>query len=218
MDGQKIIKELILLSNVEFEKLFRQFEPMIIKLCRKWSRLNIIEFDELMQISLLALMEAYKTYDEKRGMKFSTYVYNTIEYRIRKEIYLTNKKNKRYKTVSLNTTIESGEGDVIEILDMIEDKVNIALEVQDKIMMEIYKAEITANLDKKKADVMILKYFYNQSNNYIEKVLNITGISNYVRESRMTLIRKSLLFRNEYRRIKNINDYSNPAIALIQTK
>lgn len=92
---------------------------------------------------------------------------------------------------------------------MIQDKVNIALEVQDKIMMETYKAEITANLDKKKADVMILKYFYNQNNNYIEKVLNITGISNYVREARTTLIRKSLLFRNEYRRIHHIDDYSN---------
>ena len=100
---------------------------------------------------------------------------------------------------------------------MIQDKVNIALEVQDKIMMEIYKAEITANLDKKKADVMILKYFYNQNNNYIEKVLNITGISNYVRESRMTLIRKSLLFRNEYKRIHHIDEYDTERVALLDS-
>ena len=33
--------------------------------------------------------------------------------------------------------------------------------------LETYKAEITANLDEKKADVMILKYFYNQNNNYV---------------------------------------------------
>ena len=203
------------MSNDEYMKLYEQFKPMIIKLVRKWSKLNIIEFDELMQISLLELMEAYKTYDEKRGMKFSTYVYNTIEYRIRKEIYMTDRKNKKYKTVSLNSTVESGEGDVIEILDMIEDKVNIALEVQDKIIMEMYKAEILSNLDNKKADVMILKFFENMPNNYIEKVLNITGVSNYIRESRMTLIRKSKLFRNEYRRIRNLDDYSNPAIALI---
>ena len=83
--------------------------------------------------------------------------------------------------------------------------------------LETYKAEITANLDKKKADVMILKYFYNQNNNYIEKVLNITGISNYVRESRMTLIRKSLLFRNEYKRIHHIDEYDTERVALLDS-
>lgn len=80
------------MGNDEYMKLYEQFKPMIIKLVNRWSRISVIEYDDLMQIALLALMEAYKTYDEKRGMKFSTYVYNTIEYRIRKEIYLTNKK------------------------------------------------------------------------------------------------------------------------------
>lgn len=197
------------MSNDEYMKLYEQFKPMIIKLVRKWSKLNIVEFDELMQISLLELMEAYKTYDEKRGMKFSTYVYNTIEYRIRKEIYITDSKNKKYKTVSLNSTVESGEGDTIELIDMIANDLDLEEEIQDKIMMETYKAEIVSNLDTKKANIMILKYFHNMPNSYIEKVTNTTGISNHIRESRMTLIRKSLLFRSEYKRIHHIDDYSN---------
>ena len=41
------------------------------------------------------------------------------------------------------------------------------------------------------------------------------AVSNYIRESRMTLIRKSLLFRNEYKTIHHINDYSNPSTAII---
>ena len=203
------------MSNDEYMKLYEQFKPMIIKLVHKWSKLNIIEFDELMQISLLALIEAYNSYDETRGKKFSTYVYDMIEYKIRKEIYITDRKNKRYKTVSLNSTVESGEGETTELLSLLADDLDLEEEIQDKIMMETYKAEITANLDQKKADVMILKYFYNQNNNYIEKVLNITGISNYIRESRMTLIRKSKLFRSEYKRIHHIDDYSNPAAAII---
>ena len=89
------------------------------------------------------------------------------------------------------------------------ENVNIQEEIEDKLMIQTYKAEITANLDNKKADVMILKFFENMPNNYIEKVLDITGISNYIRESRMTLIRKSNLFRNEYKRIHHIDDYSN---------
>ena len=147
------------MSNDEYMKLYEQFKPMIIKLVRKWTKLNIVEFDELMQISLLGLIEAHNSYDETRWKKFSTYVYDMIEYKIRKEIYITDSKNKRYKTVSLNSTVESGEGDTIELLDMIQDKIDIALEVQDKIMTETYKNEIIRCLDSKKADVMILKFF-----------------------------------------------------------
>ena len=203
------------MSNDEYMKLYEQFKLMIIKLVRKWTNLNIIEFDELMQISLLALIEAYNSYDKTRGKKFSTYVYDMIEYKIRKEIYITDRKNKRYKTVSLNSTVESGEGDTIELIDLIADEIDLEEEIQDKIMMETYKTEIVSNLDTKKANIMILKYFHNLPNSYIEKITNTTGISNHIRESRMTLIRKSLLFRNEYRRIHHIDDYSNPAIALI---
>lgn len=204
-----------MLSNVEFEKLYKGFKPMIIKLVTKWSRIGVIEYDDLMQFALLELVNAANTYDETRGTKFSTYVYTLIEYRLRREIQRVREKN-RIKTVSINTTIESDEGSVIEILDMIEDTVDTASEVQDKIMVETYKAEITANLDKKKADVMILKYFHNLPNSYIEKTMNITGISNWIREGRMTLIRKSMLFRNEYNRIHHIDDYSNPsAVAII---
>ena len=189
--------------------LIKIYEPMMKSIIRKY--LNFankvgLEYDDLFQEASMSVLQAQETYKDNKNMKLETWIYNNINWRIQRLL----QQNKKYENiVSINSTVESGEGDIIEILDMIQDKVDIALEVQDKIMMEIYKAEITANLDKKKADVMILKYFYNQSNNYIEKVLNITGISNYVRESRMTLIRKSLLFRNEYKRIHHIDDYSN---------
>lgn len=185
------------------------YEPMMKSVIKKYlSYANKVglDYDDLFQEASMAVLRAENTYKDNKDMKLETWIYNNIDWRIQRVL----EANKKYeKIISINSTVESGEGSIIEILDMIQDKVNIALEVQDKIMMETYRAEITANLDKKKADVMILKYFYNQNNNYIEKVLNITGISNYVREARTTLIRKSLLFRNEYRRIHHIDDYSN---------
>lgn len=185
------------------------YEPMMKSVIKKYlSYANKVglDYDDLFQEASMAVLRAENTYKDNKDMKLETWIYNNIDWRIQRVL----EANKKYeKIISVNSTVESGEGSIIEILDMIQDNVNIALEVQDKIMMETYKAEITANLDKKKADVMILKYFYNQNNNYIEKVLNITGISNYVREARTTLIRKSLLFRNEYRRIHHIDDYSN---------
>ena len=189
--------------------LIELYEPIIKSVIKKYlgyANKVGLEYDDLYQEASMTVLQAENTYKDNKGMKLETWIYNNIDWRIQRVL----EANKKYeKIISINSTVESGEGSIIEILDIIQDKVNIALEVQDKIMMETYKAEITANLDKKKADVMILKYFYNQNNNYIEKVLNITGISNYVRESRTTLIRKSLLFRNEYRRIHHIDDYSN---------
>ena len=197
--------------------LVELYEPMmksVIKKYLEYANKVGLDYDDLFQEASMAVLRAENTYKDNKGMKFETWLYNNIDWRMQRIL----EGNKKYeKIISINSTVESGEGSTIEILDMIQDKVNIALEVQDKIMMETYKAEITANLDKKKADVMILKYFYNQNNNYIEKVLNITGISNYVRESRMTLIRKSLLFRNEYKRIHHIDEYDTERVALLDS-
>lgn len=197
--------------------LVELYEPMMKSVIKKYlgyANKVGLDYDDLFQEASMAVLRAEKSYKDDKGMKFETWLYNNIDWRMQRIL----EGNKKYeKIISINSTVESGEGSIIEILDMIQDKVNIALEVQDKIMMETYKAEITANLDKKKADVMILKYFYNQNNNYIEKVLNITGISNYVRESRMTLVRKSLLFRNEYRRIHHIDEYDTERVALLDS-
>lgn len=193
------------------------YEPMMKSVIKKYlSYANKVglDYDDLFQEASMAVLRAKNTYKDNKDMKLETWIYNNIDWRIQRVL----EANKKYeKIISINSTVESGEGSIIEILDMIQDKVNIALEVQDKIMMETYRAEITANLDKKKADVMILKYFYNQNNNYIEKVLNITGISNYVRESRTTLVRKSLLFRNEYKRIHHIDEYDTERVALLDS-
>lgn len=197
--------------------LIKLYEPIIKSVIKKYlgyANKVGLDYDDLYQEASMAVLRAENAYENNKGMKLETWIYNNIDWRIQRVL----EGNKKYENIiSVNSTVESGEGSIIEILDMIQDKVNIALEVQDKIMMETYKAEITANLDKKKADVMILKYFYNQNNNYIEKVLNITGISNYVRESRMTLIRKSLLFRNEYRRIHHIDEYDTERVALLDS-
>lgn len=203
------------MNDIEFEKLFRQFEPMIIKLCRKWSRLNIIEFDELMQYSLLALMEAYKTYDETKGTKFSTYVYNTVEYRIRKEIYITNRKNKRYKTVSLNTTIESGEGETTELIEMIADDLDLEEEIKNKLMINYYESECRRVLPRDKFDVCYLRWFENMPYKAIEKVTEKNNISGILLQSQSLLLAKSRLFNEEYKKIIGVNEYNTERIALI---
>lgn len=197
---------------MDLVELYKSMIKSIIKKYLEYARKVGLDYDDLFQEASMAVLRAKNTYKDNKDMKLETWIYNNINWRIQRVLGA----NKKYeKIISVNSTVESGEGSIIEILDMIQDKVNIALEVQDKIMMETYKAEILSRLDNKKANIMILKYFYNMPNSYIEKVTNTTGISNHIRESRMTLIRKSMLFRNEYKRIHHIDDYSNPAIAII---
>ena len=195
--------------------LIKLYEPIIKSVIKKYLEYANkvgLDYDDLFQEASMSVLQAEKTYKDNKNMKLETWIYNNVEWHLQRVL----KQNSKHKDlISINSTVESGEGSVLEILDMIKDKVNIALEVQDKIMMETYKAEIVSNLDTKKANIMILKYFHNMPNSYIEKVTNTTGISNHIRESRMTLIRRSKLFMAEYKRIHHIDDYSNPANALI---
>lgn len=197
------------MSNDEYMKLYEQFKPMIIKLVRKWSQLNIIEYDELMQIALLALIHAYNTFDDTKGKKFSSYVYDTIEYRIRKEIYLTNKKNKRYKTVSIYSTIESSEGDTIELIDLIADELDIQEEIQNKIMMNYYEKECKRVLPEDKFQVCYLKWFKGCSNAYIAEVTHRKYIHDVLLSSRSLILAKSRTLKEEYHKLHNIDDYSH---------
>lgn len=197
------------MSNDEYMKLYEQFKPMIIKLVRKWSQLNIIEYDELMQIALLALIAARNSYDETRGKKFSSYVYDTIEYRIRKEIYLTNKKNKRYKTVSIYSTIESNEGDTIELIDLIADDLDLEEEIQNKLMINYYESECRRVLPEDKFQVCYLKWFKGCSNTYIAEVTHRKYIHDVLLSSRSLILAKSRTLKEEYHKLHNIDDYSH---------
>lgn len=197
--------------------LVELYEPMIKSIIKKYLEYANkvgLEYDDLYQEASMAVLRAENTYEDNKGMKLETWLYNNIDWRIQR-VLGANKKHE--KIISINSTVESSEGSTIELIDMIKDKINIALEVQDKIMVETYKAEITANLDKKKADVMILKYFHNLPNSYIEKVMNISSISSTITSSRLELIRKSLLFRNEYRRIHHIDEYDTERLALLDS-
>ena len=192
------------MSNEAFEHLYKKFENMIKVFIKKYK--GLLEEEDIRQCCCLGIVKAHNTFKSDKGTKFSNHVYNNMNWECLRQ--LRNIKHQDRNCVSLQTVLNDSE-DNITLEDTLQDNINIQEEVEDRLMVQTYKDEIIRCLDQKKADAMILKYFEFMPNNYIEKVLNITGVSNYIRESRMTLIRKSLLFRNEYRRIHHIDDYSN---------
>lgn len=185
------------MSNDEFQKLYEQYNPMINSFVRKYK--GLLEAEEIKQICLIAIMKAHNSYNPNTNMKFDTWVYQNMQWKLYKEI-------RDIKHLTRNC---------ISLEDTLQDNINIQEEVEDRLMVQTYKDEIIRCLDPKKADAMILKYFEFMPNNYIEKALDITGVSNYIRESRMTLIRKSPLFHDEYVKISGISDYRTETLALI---
>ena len=165
-----------------------------------------LDYDDLFQEASMTVLQAENTYKDNKGMKLETWIYNNIDWRIQRLL----QQNKKYeKIISINSTIESSEGDTIELIDLIADELDLQEEIEDKLMMQTYKREIEKYLDANKSNICILRWFEDCPYEYIEKVTGINNIHGTLREARMALIRKSLLFRNEYKRIHHIDDYSN---------
>lgn len=185
------------------------YEPMMKSIIRKYLEYANkvgLDYDDLFQEASMAVLRAENTYKDDKGMKLETWLYNNIDWRIQRVL----EANKKYeKIISINSTIESSEGDTIELIDLIADELDLQEEIEDKLMIQTYKTEIEKYLDANKSNICILKWFEDMSYEYITKITGINNIYSTLREARMTLIRKSLLFRNEYRRIHHIDDYSN---------
>lgn len=185
------------------------YEPMMKSIIRKYLEYANkvgLDYDDLFQEASMAVLRAENTYKDDKGMKLETWLYNNIDWRIQRVL----EANKKYeKIISINSTIESSEGDTIELIDLIADELDLQEEIEDKLMIQTYKTEIEKYLGANKSNICILRWFEDMSYEYITKVTGINNIYSTLRESRMTLIRKSLLFRNEYRRIHDIDDYSN---------
>ena len=189
--------------------LIELYEPIIKSVIKKYlgyANKVGLEYDDLYQEASMTVLQAENTYKDNKGMKLETWIYNNIDWRIQRLL----QQNKKYeKIISINSTIESSEGDTIELIDLIADELDLQEEIEDKLMMQTYKREIEKYLDANKSNICILRWFEDCPYEYIEKVTGINNIHGTLREARMALIRKSLLFRNEYKRIHHIDDYSN---------
>lgn len=196
-------------KEVELMDLIKLYEPIIKSVIKKYLEYANkvgLDYDDLFQEASMAVLRAENTYKDNKGMKLETWIYNNIDWRIQR-VLGANKKHE--KIISINSTIESSEGDTIELIDLIADDLDLQEEIEDKLMLQTYKKEIEKYLDANKSNICILRWFEDMSYEYITKVTGINNIYSTLREARMTLIRKSLLFRNEYRRIHHMDDYSS---------
>lgn len=199
------------MSNEIFETLYKQYENMIKVFIRKYR--GLIEEDEIRQACLIAIVKAHNSYNSDTNMKLSNWVYQNMQWEVYREI--RNTKHLTKNQVSLQTPLNSSEDDNITLEDILQDDIDVEAEIEDEIMYKTYKRELEKYLDANKSNICILRWFEDMSYEYITKITGINNIHGTLRESRMTLIRKSLLFRNEYRRIHHIDEYDTERLALL---
>ena len=194
--------------------LIKLYEPIIKAVIKKYlgyANKVGLEYDDLYQEGSMAVLRAENTYKDSKDMKLETWIYNCINWRIQRVL----KQNSKHKDViSVNSEITSAEGDTVTLLDLIADDVNYFERVDDAIMVQTYKDEAKRVLPKDKYDICALRWFHNYSYEAIERVLGAKNISNTLMNSRMDLVRKSPLYKNEYIKINHINEY-NPTAAIM---
>ena len=184
----------------------------IIKKYLSYANKVSLEYDDLFQEASMAILQAEKTYRGDKGMKLETWIYNNIDWRIQRVL----EANKKYENiVSIKSTVESGEGDTIELIDLIADDLDLEEEIKNKIMVDYYEKECKRILPEDKFQVCYLRWFENYSYKAIKKVTEKNNISGILLQSQSLLLAKSRVFNEEYKKLVGISDYSNPANALI---
>lgn len=189
--------------------LVELYEPMMKSVIKKYlgyANKVGLDYDDLFQEASMAVLQAENTYKDDKGMKLETWLYNNIDWRIQR-VLETNKKYE--KIISINSTVESSEGDTIELINLIADDLDLEEEIQNKLMINYYESECRRVLPEDKFQVCYLKWFKGCSNTYIAEVTHRKYIHDVLLGSRSLILAKSRTLKEEYHKLHNIDDYSH---------
>lgn len=191
---------------MDLVELYKSMIKSIIKKYLEYARKVGLDYDDLFQEASMAVLRAKNTYKDNKDMKLETWIYNNINWRIQRVL----EANKKYeKIISINSTVESGEGDTIELIDLIADDLDLEEEIQNKLMINYYESECRRVLPEEKFQVCYLKWFKGCSNAYIAEVTHRKYIHDVLLSSRSLILAKSRTLKEEYHKLHNIDDYSN---------
>lgn len=138
-------------------------------------------YDELYDIGIIGFVNGINNYDESKGYKYITFLYDCIKNEIVHYLQYEKRKRRRAVVISLNSLINNNElGDFIP-----------SYQDYDR---DLYLEEITRIIDRRLADLderdeMIFKHLY--------------GLDGYKEMSALQLEKKFNMSRQNINRIKN---------------
>lgn len=126
------------MTDLEFQELFNKNTNLVHYIINKYfSSEDSIDYDDMTQEGFIGLWKAVKTYDESKGIKFSTYagrcIYNNIGM-VRRSINKKYKYNIQIESLDNVLNVLNAEDSEIEFHEMIEDSHSL----DDFEMIELY--------------------------------------------------------------------------------
>lgn len=138
----------------EREKVINNYEKMINFVIKKMN-LTVIR-DEIFDVGMIGFVQGIKTFDEKKEIKYSTYLTKCIKNEIMKYLNYKNREKRNAEIVSLNSII--GEEKNTELQDLIGYEIDynkdIYLEELQKKIMKYTKENLTILQEE------VLKFLY----------------------------------------------------------
>ena len=192
---------------------YLRWQALLYKVAKRYVGINnLYDLEDLIQIGSIGLAKGLESYNPTLDIPLKNWLYRNVAWTICREL----DKNKSIDApMSLYTPLGEDEDTTLEEI-IADDNVDVEEEVCDRLIKDIYISEIEKYItDKKKLNICLMRWFEGCSYNYIERVLECKNISGIIRESRMHLVSRSRLFKEEYRRIKHISEYETERVALI---
>lgn len=169
---------------------------------------GIHDYEEMLQDGYISLIKAVENFDYTLGYKFSSYAIKYIRSLARERLDYNKDK-------SLNEPIENGEGEKIELCELIKDKdIDVETEVINKQFYLQVRSELFLNLDNLEYEVICSFFGIGQEEktvNLIAKSLNLEyyQIVNIKRKA-INKIKKAKFFRLLYKDMSPVTYYLSP--------
>lgn len=128
------------------EELFNENIKLAYYMAKKYSNVKI-EKEDLIQIALLGLWKAAKSYNSDK-VKFNSYAGKVIQNEINYEL-----RKKRISTISLNDTVTNTERICIE--DLIPDKKDMLNEIENKELVQQIKQKAKNDTERRIIDAYL---------------------------------------------------------------
>ena len=189
---------------MELIELYESMIKSIIKKYLGYAAKVWLDYDDLYQEASMAVLQAENTYKDNKDMKIETWIYKNVEWHLQRVL----KKNSKHKDIiSINSEITSVEGSTVELIELIADDNDYFEKVEDELMIDYYQKECQRVLEDD-YEIAYMRWFKGYSYEYIKKLTRINDVYGTLMKSRMQLIRKSKLYRQEYNKLHHINDFS----------
>lgn len=153
------------------EDIILKYEKLIWSIVNKYK--SYFDKDDLFQVGVIGLINAYKNYDKKQNTKFSSYAYFYIFGEIKKYISESYVFKVSKELVKINTLVEKTKALLSQKLQREPSyfEISLYLEIDEEKILEAKEAtSLVESLDFKEEDEFSL--YENINTSYNEKMIN----------------------------------------------